>query len=392
MDQKKIIIVGAGASGLMAAIASAEEGASVTVLEQNEKPGKKLLSTGNGRCNFTNTEQSPECYRGTDPGFALPALYSFGQQDTVRFFSRLGIYSVNRGGYLYPRSGQASQVLSVLLMEAKHRGIRIRCATGVLGIEKKGSGFLVQTEGYAYPCDAVILANGSIAAVNASSGTDGYTLAKSLGHTVIDPCPALVPLVTAEKYPWQGVRAEGQISLRVDGETVSVSRGELQLTSYGISGIPVFQVSRFAARAVEEGRRVTAEIDFFPDFDDAGFESFMDSRRKACPYKNDQELLEGLFPDKLIPVLLSGKDAVTAVKHFPLTIKGTRGFDAAQVCSGGVDTSEVDPFTMRSLLVPGLYFCGEILDIDGMCGGYNLQWAWSSGETAGRNAAAYNQP
>ena len=273
---KNVIVVGAGASGLMAAIKAAEYGGRVTILEQNGLPGRKLLVTGNGRCNLTNTNQSRECYHCSNSFFPLPAIAAFGQQETVQFFSKLGIYTVNRGGYLYPHSGQASQVLGVLTMEAKARGVKIRCNTGVKAVTRMNpgqhkvlpeGGYAVRVEGYTYYCDALILANGSPASSVEGACDSGYALAKSLGHTIIRPEPALVPLVTREKYPWHGVRTEGKVTLYVENTSVAESEGELQLTSYGISGIPVFQVSREAARALGDGQSVTACLDFFPDFD-----------------------------------------------------------------------------------------------------------------------------
>ena len=393
---KNVIVVGAGASGLMAAIKAAEYGGRVTILEQNGLPGRKLLVTGNGRCNLTNTNQSRECYHCSNSFFPLPAIAAFGQQETVQFFSKLGIYTVNRGGYLYPHSGQASQVLGVLTMEAKARGIKIRCNTGVKAVTRMNpgqhkdlpeGGYAVRVEGYTYYCDALILANGSPASSVEGACDSGYALAKSLGHTIIRPEPALVPLVTREKYPWHGVRTEGKVTLYVENTSVAESEGELQLTSYGISGIPVFQVSREAARALGDGQSVTACLDFFPDFDPESFERLMDARQTNCPYKSERELFVGIFPDKLIDVLMTQKNPRKAAKNLRLTVTGTGGFEKAQVCSGGVLTDEVDPFTMQSWKSRNLFFSGEILDVDGICGGYNLQWAWSSGAIAGRHAA-----
>lgn len=390
--QKKIIIIGAGASGLMAAICAAEAGADVTILEQNDAPGRKILSTGNGRCNLTNTDQSADHYRGSGPGFALGALTRFSQQDTVRFFSRIGVYTVNRGGWLYPRSAQASQVRDLLVMEAKSKGVRIRCRTGVKEVTRgRRGGFDVHVEGYSYHCDSLILANGSRASVPEEAGCSGYRIAASFGHRIVEPLPALVPLVTREKYGWHGVRTEGKAVLFVDSFHTAESSGELQLTSYGISGIPIFEISRYAARALAGQKSVSLEIDFFPDFDLEGLRHFFEGRSIACPFKNTPELMCGLFPDKLIQVFSRFRDPLPAIKCFPLTVIGTKGFDQAQVCSGGVSTMEVNPFTMESRICRNLYFAGEILDIDGTCGGYNLQWAWSSGAAAGKSAAEASQ-
>lgn len=384
---KKVMIVGAGAAGLVSAIKAAGEGASVTVLEKNDVPGKKLLSTGNGRCNLTNLDQALSHYRGSEPLFAAGALKRFSMQDTVKFFSDLGIYTVNQDGRLYPRSGQASQVRDLLVMDARSKGVKIRCRTGVKSIKKSaGGGFDVNVEGYSYHCDSLILANGSPASAEVPENS-GYALAESFGHHIVPVLPALVPIITKEKYNWQGVRTEGFVSLLIDGRRSEGAKGELQLTSYGISGIPVLEISRFASRALHEGREVQAVIDFFPDYDREGLTHLLKIRSELCPYKNKEELLAGLFPDKLIKVLCRFEDTASAIKDFSLNVTGTKGLGQAQVCSGGIDTREVDPFTMESMLCPGLYFAGEILDIDGTCGGYNLQWAWSSGAAAGKCAA-----
>ena len=386
-SEKTVVVVGGGAAGLMASLHAAAAGARTTVLEQNDKTGRKLLVTGNGRCNLTNLSLEPDSYRGEDPSFILPALERFGVMDTLRFFSELGIYTVNRQGYMYPRSGQAASVRDVLLMEAQNRKVRVKTREKVLEIKRTRSSekrFLVRTEGWQYPADAVILANGSPASDIPGACSSGYDLAASLGHHVIKPLPALVPLVCKEKYPWAGVRTEGELTLLVDGKPAARESGELQLTDYGISGIPVFQLSRYAVRALEDGKRAELLVDFFPDYPENDLEGFLETRKKNCPYKSTRELLIGLFPDKLIKVLTSREPLIRSIKAFPLTVKGSGGFERAQVCQGGVDTAEVDPVTMESRLCPGLFFAGEILDIDGKCGGYNLQWAWSSGAAAGK--------
>ena len=409
---KSILVIGAGASGMAAAIAAAREGASVTLLEQNDRPGRKLAATGNGRCNFTNMNMSPAFFRGEHPDFVKPALNDFQAADAVRFFSSLGIYSISRNGYMYPACGQAQSVVDVLVMELRHLGVKLKTNEQILRIEApsgdKDSGFSVHTNSYTYSADAVILACGSAASSIAGSGTGGYELARQTGHRVITPLPALTALKCSGecRLSWAGVRVDGKLTLAVTdlsgNKTVYTERGELQLTDYGISGIPVFNLSRFAVRALEEKQKAAAVLDFLPDFSDDDTFSFLQERRKNCPYKSSKEFLIGLFPEKLIPVLLTytdkmaGKDAPAeeylkalseSIKRFPLTVQGGLSFTHAQVCQGGVDTCAVNPDTMESRKLPGLFFCGELLDVDGPCGGYNLQWAWASGMMAGRQAA-----
>lgn len=388
MGKKRVVVVGGGASGLAAAIAAAGKGASVTILEQNDRLGKKICATGNGKCNLTNTEMPPDAFRGTHPEFAREALKQFSVQDTIRFFSELGIYTVNRNGYLYPHSGQAQSVVDVLSMEARNRGVKIKTREKATDIFRENV-WRVRTEGWNYEADAVILANGSKASNIAGSDGSGYALAEMLGHHVINPLPALTALKCSGKSfaSWAGVRTEGEVTLCINGIPLKSEKGELQLTEYGISGIPVFQLSRYAIRALHENCEVSLLVDFLPEFPVEWVPAFLESRRKNCPYKNEKELLVGLFPDKLIKVLTARKNLVSAIKAFPLTVTDGMPFAQAQVCSGGVDTAEVEETTMESRLVPGIYFAGELLDIDGTCGGYNLQWAWSSGFCAGSHAA-----
>ncbi len=388
MDKKRIVVAGGGASGLMAAIAAARKGAAVTILEQNDRPGKKICATGNGKCNLTNIEMPLDAHRGTHPKLVQEALNQLSVQDTIRFFSGLGIYTVNRNGYLYPHSGQAQSVVDVLCMEAKNLGVKIKTNEKVTGIYREDT-WKVRTQGWSYEADAVILANGSKASNIAGSDGSGYALAKMLGHHVVKPLPALTALRCSGKTfaSWAGVRIEGEVTLCINGIPLKSEKGELQLTGYGDSGIPVLQLSRYAIRALHENCDVSLLLDFLPEFPMESIPVFLENRRKNCPYKNEKELLIGLFPDKLIRVLTAQKDLVSAIKEFPLTVTDGMPFEQAQVCSGGVDTSEVEESTMESRLVPGIYFAGELLDIDGTCGGYNLQWAWSSGVCAGSHAA-----
>lgn len=387
--KKQILIIGAGASGLMAAIQAATAGASVTVLEQNDRPGRKICATGNGRCNMTNLHQSQEAYRGLHPEFATDALKWFSVEDTLHFFQELGICTVSRDGWIYPRSNQAQSVVDVLTMKARSLKIKLKTNQKVTDVSFSDGQWRVSVEGWTYTGDCVILANGSRASSVAGSGESGYELAGKLGHPLVEPLPALTALKCRGNSfsGWSGVRTEGKLTLFVDEKPVVSQQGELQLTDYGISGIPVFQISRYAIRAVHEKKKVELSVNFFPELAKSELADYMQKRKSTCPYKNEKELLTGLFPEKLIRVLCRQKDLLSAITDFRLSVKDSLFFEQAQVCSGGVDTAWVDSHTMESKLHKGLYFAGELLDIDGTCGGYNLQWAWSSGAAAGFFAA-----
>lgn len=386
---KQIIIVGAGASGLVAAIKAAADGAAVTVLEQNDRPGRKICATGNGRCNMTNLDQTEGVYRGTHPEFVKDALEQFSVNDTISFFQELGICITDRNGWIYPRSNQAQSVVDVLTMKARSLKVKLKTNQYVTGVSFSDGHYNVHTDGWTYTCDAVILANGSRASSVAGSSESGYEIAQSLGHHLIEPLPALTALnCKGNSFSgWSGVRTEGKVTLYINGTPEISQQGELQLTDYGISGIPVFQISRYAIRAVHEKKKAELSINFFPELSKEELQEYLSKRQKECPYKSGKELLTGLFPEKLIRVLSAQKDLVSAITDFRLSVKDGLSFEQAQVCSGGVDTSEVDCHTMESRLHKGLYFAGELLDIDGTCGGYNLQWAWSSGAAAGIHAA-----
>ena len=388
MEKRRVLIIGGGASGLTAGIFAARAGASVTILEQNEKPGKKICATGNGKCNLTNLAMPLDAYRGTHPEFARPILEQFTVQDTIRFFfGAWNLYSKQKwlplsqkrtgrqcnGGPLY--GSQVSKNQDKNKRACGHR-------------KKEGKLWKVRTKSWTYEGDALILANGSKASAVSGSDGSGYLLAESLGHTIIPPLPALCALKCSGRFSvWAGVRTEGEVTLLINGIPLKKERGELQLTEYGISGIPIFQLSRYAVRALQEGCEVSLLVNFLPEFEEEGLWKFLDLRRKSCPYKTEDELLTGLFPKKLAGYLGSQPDPVQAIRALPLKVKGGMPFSQAQVCSGGVSTEEVHSHTLESKLHNNLYFAGELLDIDGACGGYNLQWAWSSGAAAGRYAA-----
>ena len=404
--KRSVVIVGGGASGLTAAIWAAKTGAVVTVLEHMDRVGKKILSTGNGRCNLTNLYMEEECYRCGQPGFPMNVIKGFDVKSTLDFFQELGILPKDRQGYVYPNSDQAASVLDVLRSETAHRNVEILCGCDVKKIKKCKQSFEIISSAGTYRPDAVILAAGSKAAPSTGSDGSGYELAEAFGHRIIKPLPALVQLRCEGKFFKQltGVRTEAQLCLLADGKAVIQDRGELQLTDYGISGIPTFQISRFASVALDQKKKVSVAIDFLPamSFDETS--KFLNERIKRMYYKKCDELLTGVLNKKLASVLLkqSGIDGEAAVssisaaqagalavqiKKFLVKVSAVNPFENAQVCCGGVDTVEINSNTMESKLVKDLYIAGELLDVDGICGGYNLQFAWSSGALAGIHAA-----
>lgn len=406
---KKVLVIGGGASGLMASITAARQGAKVTLLEKNRQTGKKLLVTGNGRCNFTNQNQELSYYRSENQEFVKEALKAFSADQTVRFFEELGILVKDCGGYLYPNSGQAASVAEVLRLETQRLQIKTACNAEVLCVEKKDGLFYVKTEGWTYTSDTVILACGSMAAPGTGSTGDGYRFAESLGHRVIRPLPALTGLCASQKdcQKLSGVRMEVKVTLRIDGAVSIEEQGEVQFASYGLSGIPVFQVSRYASRALEEGKACEICLDLCPAYKEEKMIELLAERAEGTGNRSGTDVLLGMFPEKLSKVLLeragiSGKkkrkdwtqtemqSLVRQIKNMRFTITKCRGYDQAQVCTGGVPLSQLKGISMESALVPGLYFAGELLDVDGACGGYNLQWAWTSGFLAGACAARGN--
>ena len=389
---KKVVIIGGGASGMMAAIQAARTGAAVTLLEHNEKPGKKILATGNGRCNLTNLVQEPSRYRSSQPDFPWKIITQYPLEDTLAFFSELGIYTKDRNGWVYPYSDQAAGVAQVLELEARHQKVKIKTTEEVTDILREDGQYLVKTATWQYPCDSVIISCGSSASYVEGSSPTAYELAEKLGHTVVKPLPSLCGIRGKDNYyaKWAGSRMDGRITLEIDGETVGEEQGEILFTEYGISGIGVFQLSRYAVRGTDEGKIATYHLDLMPQLTKEELVKLLLDRQQAGSYKNTQELLIGLLPRKMIDVLVKKtyepEKIAERLKDWQVPVKGAYALQQAQICSGGVDPRELTE-QLESRLHPGIYFTGEVIDVDGPCGGYNLQWAWSSGAVAGRAAA-----
>lgn len=401
----RVLVIGGGAAGLMAAIKAAEAGAFVTLWEGGEEPGKKLLATGNGRCNFTNLSLEAAPFRTEHPALLKPLLSTFSPEDAVAFFRRLGVEPQVRNGYVYPRSGQAASIRDALVWRTRELSVQMECGRKVEAICRTSRGFRVQAGTHRITVPAVVLAAGGSAAPATGSDGSGHRLAVGLGHSLVPVTPALVPL-TAKGFPFRktaGVRTQARVSLLVHDQFQAADTGEVQLTEFGVSGIPVFQVSRFASRALAEGKRTELRLDFFPEETEESMRMQWRQRKQAHPAWRSGDFLNGLLPRKLSETLLSCagisltdtweqisekklERLLALCKGLPAEITGTKGLGAAQACAGGVPLTEVKE-SLESRLVPGLFLAGELLDVDGICGGYNLHWAWTSGRLAGRGAA-----
>lgn len=413
---RRIGIIGGGAAGIAAAITAArnDRQAHVFILEQKEKTGKKLLATGNGRCNLTNRQIDgsciKNCYHGGDVRFAGEVLKQFGYEDTIRFFASVGLVTKARGDYVYPRSGQASTVLELLNLELRRLGIKVFCGIRVRSVLWDGREFCVRgEETKLFKADRIILACGGKAAPAFGSDGSGYELAKSFGHRMTPVVPALVQLKVKE-HPLaraSGVRTDARVMALIDRVPAAEDTGEVQITSYGISGIPVFQISRHIALGLYRKKRAEVLLDLLPEYTEDEAFGLFERIAARCADLTVGEGLAGIFNQKLIPCILKSaglrmqsklsesdsrqiQGIVKQCKRICLPIQDTNGFENAQVCAGGVRTDEVNPRTMESKRVKGLYLVGELLDVDGICGGYNLQWAWATGCIAGE-AASYER-
>ena len=396
-----VAVVGGGASGIIAALTAAEvSGRHVLLLERQQRIGRKLLATGNGRCNLTNQNASPTDYFGRDPAFAEYALSHFGPVDAQRFFSRIGLLTVTEpGGRVYPFSDSSNSVLDVLRFALDRAAVEQRCSFPVDEIIPKGKAYLLKSGNETLLADAVILACGGAAGAKLGGVMDGYRLGKALGHRRTPLYPSLTRILTASDYPrsLKGVRVQASLRLMRGDHLLAESAGEVQFTENGVSGPAGFDLSRAVSFG---GEGQVLHLKLLP-FESEGILSLVHARQKQFPELEASELFTGMLHNRLGRVLvkaagipatvplktLTPEDLRTAARvceDFCLPVRGTDGFDAAQVTAGGLITDDFDPKTMQSRLHPGLYACGELLDIDGPCGGYNLQWAWASGRLAGR--------
>lgn len=395
-------IIGAGASGMAAALAASEnKNAQVVIFERQARVGRKLSATGNGRCNLTNLNTSLAAYHGENAAFAASALQQFDVEDTLSWFSSLGLFTVaEESGRVYPYSDQANSVVDVLRFALDRPNVQLLTGFEVTRARRVEDGFCVESSEQSILCDRLIVACGGLAGTKLGGSMSGYKLLQKFGHRCTKLRPSLVQL----KSDWsgcaslKGVRANCRAQILHNGTVFAESTGELQFTEYGLSGPVVFEISRDVCS--EKGSWV-CRLDFLPNIPkERLFASLLQRQNTALPA---DELLTGILHNRLGRVLTKSvgisagepictigvealRDVCRIVKAFEVHLTEPMGMDSAQVTAGGVQTAEFNPQTMESRLVPGLYACGEVLDIDGDCGGYNLQWAWSSGRCAGLSA------
>lgn len=399
-----VIIIGAGASGLMAAAVAASKGARVALLEHKDDIGKKILATGNGRCNFTNTDMSVNKFHGSK-ALIKNGLSQFNYADTIRFFKELGIPAYDNAGYIYPNSRQAASVVAAFRMELMRLHVDVKTGINITDIKPADdwTGYCIQTDKGSFKSKRLIIACGLTASPKLGSDGSLFRQIEALGHHIQKPLPALCGFscdgLNFKKIT--GVRCDATVASVIDGQMTEQNTGELQLADYGISGIPVFQTSSLMSRALDKGQRVEVIIDFLPAFSDDELNGYIKDRSiTTTDNRSLNEMLNGLLNNKLLLELIhkSGvspdkkgrlltdddcKSLTRSIKHTAVSVKKPRGAEFAQVCAGGIYTKEIDVRTLESKIHPGLYFCGELLDVDGICGGYNLQWAWTSGYIAG---------
>ena len=393
----EIAIIGGGASGLIAAIAAKNEKTSVTVYEKEKRVGRKILATGNGRCNMTNVNATEADYHGCDTAFMRGAINRFWVQETLDFFTELGVlWKEEEEGKVYPYSDTASSVLDVLRRKVDASGIKTECEFAVKNIRKQNDGFLIEDgNGNRRVCDRVIIATGGKAGSTLGSDGSGYALLKMFGHKITEISPSLVQIKTETDFvrKLKGIKVNAKVTLGNKTQT-----GELLFADYGVSGPPVFWLSSYL------GKNKEILIDFMPEYD---YETVYGMICTRCAYLYDlplEEFFVGMLNKRVSQAILKYagieplsrpahtlsekeiRNITTAIKELKLKIEGTASWNNAQVTKGGAVVSQFDSVTMQSKLVKGLYACGEILDIDGDCGGYNLQWAWSSGYLAGISA------
>ncbi|MBQ7765728.1 MAG: aminoacetone oxidase family FAD-binding enzyme [Lachnospiraceae bacterium] len=402
---KKIAVIGAGPAGMAAAITAARNGAKVVVFERNDIAGKKLLLTGNGKCNFTNVDIHADCFSFEEGSFADSIIENMSVRDICAFFADMGVLSMERKGCLYPFTGQAHTIRDAMVQTMEQLGIEVIYNVCIGEISKDKEQFIVHMDNKFIYFDAVILACGGKAAPKTGSDGFGYRLARGFGHTVSRTYPVLVQLLSDAPHlkAISGVRCYANVSALVDDKKVASDYGELQLTDYGLSGIPVFHLSRFLSKEAEEGRDCVVAVDFMPQIGIDLLEQFLDKRLGDLKGYALKDFICGLVHSKLADYIINesgvcGETAVTpadkdmifnlltAMKNWKFHITGHKGFENAQVTKGGVLLDEINE-NMESKLVEGLFFAGEMTDVDADCGGYNLHWAWTSGIKAGETAA-----
>lgn len=400
----KIAVIGGGAAGLVASVIAGKTGADVTIYEKMNRVGKKVLATGNGRCNYTNMNISLDYYHGKHIDMAGKVFDFFNLEKTLSFFEDLGIFPyIDESGKVYPNSLQASSIVDVLRYESERLNVKEITEFEVKELRHNKDKFSIIGTNGTYCADKVILCCGGKSSPQLGSSGDGYKLAEYFGHKIIEPFPALVQLKLKGSYFKRitGVRLDGKVKGMTDKGIIREEEGEILFTEYGISGPPILQISRTVLEEMNKGEKVYISVDMFPKLNKNDLYDILSVRFIRIGHKTLQDSLLGFINKKLIlPVLseagLENKDMrckklnkkdiykiIDILKNWRFDVTGHNTWQQSQVTAGGIDLSGVIPETLESKKVKGLYFAGEILDVDGDCGGFNLQWAWSSGYTAG---------
>jgi len=399
-----VLIIGAGASGLMASIIASRLGSKVTLLEQNTKIGKKILVSGNGKCNIDNSHISLKRFHSKNTTFVKDVLEGYTIKNIKDFFHSIGLELIeDKEAKLFPMSLQASSVVELLEYEAKTLGVKILCKQEVTKIQKDKQGFKVKSTDKLFTAEKLLLSMGSPASPQLGGSNMGYTLAKSLGHTLITPHPALVQLCSDEAWVKEasGVKISGKATFYANGEYRSEKKGDLLFTNYGISGLAILDLSREVSLALAEYAYCELSLDLMPQMSKEQLTSLLVKRINPQSQKPLRLWLQGLINKKLINEIIKQSKSkikeekdlnrkeinklVHSIKNLKLSISDTKGFKSAEVATGGIDTKEVNPQTMQSKKIKNLYFAGEILDVDGDRGGFNFHFAWVSAMRAGKN-------
>lgn len=396
-----VLIVGGGAAGLAAACALSQPGRSVALVEKQARVGRKLLSTGNGRCNLTNLHAAPKHYHGARAA-AARALELCSPKETLAFFESIGVPGVaDEEGRVYPMSNQAASVLDALRLTAAERGCETITECAVQSVVPTREGFKIKAaDGRELRAKKVLICTGGLAAPKLGACGDGYKMLESLGHASVPKLPAIAALKTAPEQvrALKGQRAECTIALMCEERVVREEKGEILFSESGVSGIAAMQLARVCAERLKNGKKCALRMDFLPGIDG---ETMLRARVNNLPLRSMEDFLSGVVAKRIGMSLVKNagvelnrtaqtlthreiRALAQMLKSWTLPIVGVQGFDQAQVTAGGISMKDFDWDTMESKCVPGLYAAGEILDVDGDCGGFNLQWAWSSALIAAR--------
>jgi len=405
MKNREWIIIGAGASGLCGAIVLARAGQEVVLLEQNSKAGKKILVSGNGKCNIGNKYINLNRFHSQNPSFIEEVLDGYNFNSVEKFFTSIGLELVeSKEGKMFPLSLQASSVVELLEYEAKRAGVEIVCDCAVTSIDKKEETFTLETNQGKKTCEKLLLASGSPAAPQLGGSNSGYAFATKMGHSLIPRHPSLVQLCSEETWVkgCAGVKVAGLAKLYANGEYITEKKGDLLFTNYGISGLAILDLSREVSTRLANFDYCELSLDLMPELSKEKLTNLLLARVAKESEKPLALWLQGIINKKLIAIILEQskckvrtEDAlnrkeinklVHAIKNLKLSINDTKGFKGAEVATGGIDTTEVNPQTMESKLIPNLFFAGEILDVDGDRGGFNFHWAWVTGLRIGENS------